>query len=73
MDTNTLLESQITSTYDRLKPYLDKHDGRFSELTSMCQMCECWYGDNHDYAECKSRPCFRFYLAYEYLKYFNTF
>lgn len=38
------------------------------ELTEMCKNCERWNGKEHDYTECKHRPCFRFFCAYGYLR-----
>lgn len=45
---------------------MNKEDETFCELCKMCHYCEMWYGEEHDYEECKDMPCFKFWLAYVY-------
>ena len=43
------------------------------ELLKMCRGCEEWYAEEHNYDECRHKPCFKFWLAYEYLRWKNSF
>ena len=52
--------------------YLDDEEST-EELREMCQNCEAYAGIEHDYAECKGKMCFNFYLAFEYLEWGNAF
>jgi len=38
------------------------------ELLALCRKCEKYSGEAHDYYCCKSEPCFRLFLGYEYLR-----
>lgn len=60
------LNRRLDDTYQRITPYLNND---FPKLKKMCEICECWYGDEHNYEDCKDKPCFRFFLAYERLHY----
>lgn len=66
-------ENQLKETYKHIKPYLSDTDDNATELRKMCKNCECYCGKEHDYKECVDNPCFRFYLAYEYLEWINGF
>lgn len=57
-------EQRIEESYVHIKPYLAQQD----ELYLMCRDCERWNGKEHDYTECRDRPCFIFWLAFKYLK-----
>ena len=61
----------IEESYKHIKPYI-KDDGCATELRKMCQFCENYYGDEHDYNDCINMPCFQFWLAYEYLEWLNS-
>ena len=37
------------------------------------QLNEAYSGTERDYAECKGRMCFNFYLAFDYLEWSNAF
>lgn len=69
---NKKTERQIAESYKHIKPYLSDSDDCGSELREMCKNCEGYCGDNHDWEDCIDKPCFRFYLAYEYLEWFNS-
>ncbi len=58
---------KINETYDNILPYLDDEETTES-LREMCEGCERYCGENHDYSECRYNPCFIFWLAYEYLE-----
>ncbi len=60
------MNRRLDDTYERVKPYLKNS---CPELKEMCKICECWYAEKHDYEECKNKPCFRFWLSYECMKY----
>lgn len=59
---------QIDDDYKTLKNYL--HEDK--ELQDMCQRCEEWCGENHDYDECLNKPCFTFYRCYKFLEKSNS-
>lgn len=64
--TDEELNMRLNDTYSRVKPYLKTEH---PELKKMCETCECWYADGHNYEDCKDKPCFRFWLAHECLHY----
>ena len=37
------------------------------ELIAMCKNCENWCGKEHNYEECREKPCFICWLGLEYL------
>lgn len=61
-------ERQIKESYNHIKPYLENDE----ELGEMCRRCEWYCGGKHDFEDCLDMPCFRFYLAYEYLEWLNS-
>ena len=69
---NKQTERQIEESYRHIKPYLSDTDECGKELRKMCEVCEAYYGAEHDWEECRNKPCFKFYLAYEYLEWFNS-
>lgn len=64
-------KSQLEDSYNHIKNYLDNEDST-KELREMCNICECYYGKDHNYDDCKDKPCFKFWLAYEYLEWDNA-
>lgn len=64
-------QRQIDETYHHIKPYLTDLDST-KDLRKMCEICEAYYGEEHDYEECKNRQCFKLWLAYEYLEWSNS-
>lgn len=63
---------QIKESYINIKPYLNDTDDCGTELRAMCERCERYCGNEHDWNECLDMPCFQFYLAYEYLEWVNS-
>lgn len=66
------IENQLEECREHMKPYM-KNEECTKELSGMCAVCEQYCGAEHDYTECYEKPCFRFWLAYEYLKWCNSF
>lgn len=62
MTVDEKVNSKLKEAYIHAKPYI-----QHGELKEMCKNCECWLGKDHDYEECKDKPCFRFWLAFVYL------
>lgn len=65
-----MIQSKLDETYNHVRPYLHV-DGKnaspaIKALHEMCSTCEVFTGDEHDYTECKNRPCFECFLGYEY-------
>ena len=65
-------ERQLKECYEHIKPYMDSEETT-KELREMCKRCDSYCGSEHDYEECREKPCFRFWLGYEYLKWVNSF
>lgn len=61
---------QLDESYKHVKPYLHKN---CDELKEMCSCCECYCGEQHDYEECRKKPCFNFFLAFKYLEWNNSY
>ena len=56
----------------KIKEVLERFDikelAKDEELKTMCQNCEGYCGKDHYYTECKDKKCFKFFIAYFYLK-----
>lgn len=63
------IEKKLEESYQHIKPYLKEQ----KILEELCQGCEEWYGENHDYEECRNRPCFKMFLGYEYMCWEDSF
>lgn len=61
---------QLKESYNHIKPYLKTC---CPELEKMCSKCEKYCGKEHDYEECKDEMCFKFFLAFEYLEWSNSY
>lgn len=68
-------EMQIEECYNHLENYFEylEDEECTTELREMCKKCENYCGATHDFSECKDRQCFRFWLAYEYLEWANSY
>lgn len=60
------VDRKIEESHNHIKPYLNDSN-LCGELHDMCRNCERWCGKEHDYSECENMKCFKFYLAYEYM------
>lgn len=65
----TKTKKQIAEAYNHFKPYLEKQE----ELKELCSYCEDYCGKHHNYEDCKDRICFKMYLSFAYLEWFNSF
>ena len=63
---------QIEETYKQLLPYL-KHESTTNELREMCCNCDEFKDSSHDFTKCKYKPCFKFWLAFKYLEWVNSY
>lgn len=72
---NGTINQHINESYQNIKNYLNEKYilQTAPELLEMCKHCESWCGKSHDYSECEGRMCFKFYLAYNYLKWISTY
>lgn len=59
---------QLEESYRHIKPYINDDE----ELKKLCECCECYCGNNHNYEDCKNNQCFKMYLAYRYLEWCNS-
>lgn len=66
------VERKINEAYLHIKPYLDDEETTES-LVEMCQNCECYCGEEHNWDECCDKACFRFWLAYIYLEWCDAY
>lgn len=65
------IDEQIEECRKHVKHYIqDEEDTK--ELREMCKNCEAYCGKEHNYEECKDKPCFKFWLSYEYLGWVNS-
>lgn len=65
-------ESNINETYSHIESYL--YDLKSTEeLREMCKNCEAYCGEQHNYEECRDKMCFKFFLAFRYLEWSNSF
>lgn len=61
----TVLE-KIEETYQEFLPYINEEPSPL--LLKMCNHCEEYCGEEHDYSNCKDKACFTCYLAYQRLE-----
>lgn len=66
---NKETERQLEECYHHIKPYINEQ----KELYDMCKNCESYCGKEHDYEDCRNKNCFKFWLAYEYLEWENSY
>lgn len=66
------VERRLEESYGHIKNYM-KNEGATKELREMCESCEAYCGKEHNYSECREKQCFRFWLAYEYLEWMESF
>ena len=66
------IERQLEECYEHIKPYMD-NEKESRELYDMCKNCESYCGKEHDYEDCRNKNCFKFYLAYKYLEWDNSY
>lgn len=64
---------QIKESWANLKDYINDKAYKRKDLYSMCSRCSDFTGKSHCYNDCLDKPCFRFYLAYEYLEWANSY
>ena len=68
MSIEKILNRRLQDEYKRLKLYLNDKKC-CQELHKMCNRCEEFLGTRvHNYEDCKDKECFKFYLAYAYLR-----
>lgn len=60
---------QLEESYSNEKPYLNENE----ELKKLCENCEGYCGKNHNYEDCKDKQCFKMFLAFSYLEWYNSF
>lgn len=66
MNEQERVNRKLQESWEHINPYIDDESIN-GELHKMCKVCEAWYGAEHDYKNCIDKPCFRFWLAYQYL------
>lgn len=60
------IQNHLEESYNHIEPFL--HDSTCCPtLHAMCANCEFWNGKEHDYSECREKPCFINFLGYEYM------
>ena len=68
MKLDKTIKEQVEECYKHIIPFLPT-----PELKEMCKRCEAYCGKEHDYEECRDKPCFIFWLAFEYLSWSNSY
>lgn len=64
--TRDSVKRKLEETKEHMAPYMGDCEST-AELRSMCQHCEHYCGENHDYTHCEDMQCFQFWLAYQYM------
>lgn len=64
-----IVERRLEESYRHIRDYLNRDNVGESVklLHEMCDSCECYCGKEHDYEECRNKPCFKLFLGYEYM------
>lgn len=65
------IEKQMQECYEHMLPYMN-NESATKELRDMCTSCESYCGKDHDYEECREKPCFRLWLGWKYLDMLNS-
>ena len=71
MESNRL-EEKLNEAEKHIKPYMDDAS-ETEELREMCKNCECYCGLDHNYEECRNQWCYKFWLAYVYLSWEDSY
>ena len=66
------IKRQQEEAWIHIQPYMN-NSPQAADLTEMCSYCEAYCGKEHDYAECRDKMCFKFWLSYVYLNWMNAF
>lgn len=67
MSISEKINEKLVDALEHFKNHYNKEESS-SELYEMCKMCKSWTGADHDYTKCENKSCFKFWLAYVYLK-----
>lgn len=67
--TNSKIEKKLDEAFEHYKLYFEDD----LMLSGMCQSCVHYKGYKHKYEDCRSMPCFKFYLGYKYLEWDTSF
>lgn len=62
---------QLLECRERIREFMNEESQ--PELFEMCKTCENFMGEQHDFENCYDRPCFNFWLAFEYLEWVNSY
>lgn len=66
------IEEQMEECYQHMKPYM-KNMEETKELRDMCASCDGYCGDEHEFNECREKPCFKLWLGWQYLDWMNSY
>ena len=67
------VERKIEEAYVHIKGHLND-TACVPLLHEMCSKCEMWCGtEEHDYSECRYKPCFICFLGFEYMEWCDSF
>lgn len=53
--------------FERNKPHLNEKE-TVADLLPICERCESFCGQEHDFEQCRNMPCFELWLSNEYLE-----
>lgn len=64
-----IVERRLEESYEHIKDCLHKEKSAEAVklLHQMCNHCEAYCGEEHNYEECKNNPCFKLFLGYEWM------
>lgn len=65
-NTSEKVDEKLQEAWEHVKPHIGQESTN-AELRKMCEICEAWGGTEHNYKDCRNKPCFKFWLAYQYL------
>lgn len=68
---NKETKRNLEESYKHIKPYISNEST--PELFEMCDSCPCFGGSKHNFEACNDKPCFKFWLAFEYLEWYNSY
>ena len=69
------MSGENTNLIDGMERMLKYHECllKDKELIKMCENCEAWNGNIHDYNECKNCQGFNFYCELKEYRFIETF
>lgn len=72
MTSDERVNEKLQEAWEHFKSHFNSEESK-CELRQMRECCEAWYGAEYNYSDCRNKQCFRFWLAYLYLNWEESY